>query len=172
MECSTIGPRAAIRTMPLPRPTLFVLTLAAPALLAADIGRDAGGGVEGGQITTMTFHERIIVRVPRLAPPPQQPVTWKEHRGPKCISPADLAGAMVSQPGAVDLVLTGNSRVRAKLDRSCTPLDFYSGFYLKPASDGRICADRDPIRTRSGMSCQIDSFRALTPVDAKVSPHR
>lgn len=152
----------------LPLPPLL-LALAAPALLAADWGV-AEPGIGGGQVTTMSFHERIIIRVPRLPmkPPPEASVvTWKEHRGPKCVVAADLAGALVLQPGMVDLVLKGNRRVRAKLDGSCEPLDFYNGFYLKPASDGKICADRDSIRARSGLSCQIDSFRLLKPVIAK-----
>lgn len=143
--------------MPHPLIPATLLALALPALVAVDTGSDAG------QITTMTFHERIIVRVPRLGPPPPQ-ITWKEKRGPKCIAARELAGALVSAPDAVDLVLTGNKRVRARLDDSCEPLDFYSGFYLKPAADGKICANRDVIRARSGTSCRIDTFRTLQPV--------
>lgn len=153
-----------MRRPPIPA---LLLALATPVLLAADLGTDDG---IGGQVTTMTFHERIIIRVPRLAgpPPPQaQPMTWKEHRGPKCIVAADLAGALVSEPGMVDLVLKGNRRVRARLDDRCEPLDFYNGFYVKPSADGRICADRDSIRARSGLSCQIDAFRLLKPVKDK-----
>ena len=146
--------------MPHPLLPATLLALALPALVAVDTGIDTG------QITTMTFHERIIVRVPRLGPPPPQ-ITWKEKRGPKCIAARELAGALVSAPDAVDLVLTGNRRVRAKLDDSCEALDFYSGFYLKPSPDGKICADRDAIRARSGTSCQIDAFRTLQPVAAK-----
>ena len=29
--------------------------------------------------------------------------------------------------------------------------------------DGRICADRDVIRSRVGGECRIDQFRVLTP---------
>lgn len=149
-------PRRSILALP--------LVLAAPVLAAGETGIDRPG--IDGQVTTMTFHERIVLRVPRLAPPPPQ-VTWKEKRGPKCIAAGDLAGALVSGPGVVDLVLTGNRRVRARLDDSCEPLDFYSGFYLKPSADGRICADRDTIRVRSGTSCRIDAFRTLKPVAPK-----
>lgn len=155
--------------MPFAKLPILLLALAAPTLLAADIGRDGG---MAGQITTMSFHERIIVRVPRMAGPSPRPMVWKERRGPKCIAPADLAGAQVWEPGIVDLVLAGNRRVRARLDSGCEPLDFYSGFYLKPASDGQICAGRDAIRSRSGMSCQIDSFRLLKAVAAKGAPKR
>ena len=92
-----------------------LLALVAPALLAVETGVDRPGA-DGGQITTMTFHERIIVRVPRVGPPPRQ-LTWKEKRGPRCIAANELAGALVSAPGVVDLVLTGNRRVRAPARR-------------------------------------------------------
>ncbi len=142
-----------------------LLALAVPVLAAVDAGVGEPGA-EGGQVTTMTFHERIIVRVPRLGPPPPE-VAWKEKHGPRCIAAGDLAGALVSAPGVVDLVLAGNRRVRARLDNRCAPLDFYSGFYLKPSPDGRICADRDAIRVRSGSSCQIDRFSVLRPVKVR-----
>ena len=143
-----------------------LLALAVPVLVAGDTGAVWGHPEDGGQVTTMTFHERIIVRVGKLAAPPQQ-IVWKEKRGPKCIVASELAGALVPAPGMVDLVLTGNRRVRAKLDNSCEPLDFYSGFYLKPSIDGKVCAGRDTIRARSGVACPIDAFRLLKPVVAK-----
>lgn len=143
-----------------------LIALVAPALVAVNAGIDRpgleGAGAAGGQVMTMSFHERIIVRVPRVGPPPRQ-LTWKEKHGPRCIAAAELAGAMVSAPGVVDLVLTGDRRVRARLDGACEPLDFYSGFYLKPSADGQICADRDSIRARSGTSCRIDAFKRLKP---------
>ena len=147
--------------------TVFALALAValPVLIGARLPHDGAGG--WGQITSMTFHERIIIRVPRLSVPPPQPVVWKESRGPKCINPNELAGWIVSQPSQVDLVLTDKHRVRAHLTDECELLDFYSGFYLKPAADGKVCAGRDVIRTRSGRSCGIQSYRTLKPVKPK-----
>ena len=115
-------------------------------------------------ITQMTIHERIIIRMPiargrRLDQ--ASPIVWKEKHGPKCIGVGDLGGALIAGPSSVDLVMAGGQRIRAKLDGDCQPLDFYGGFYLKPGMDGRVCADRDSIRVRSGASCQIDSFRRL-----------
>ena len=148
--------------MPHPLFPAASLALAVPMLAAGDAGVD----LAEGQVTTMTFHERIIVRIPKLGPPPPQ-FAWKEKRGPKCVVAADLAGALVPAPGIVDLVLAGNRRVRARLDGGCAPLDFYSGFYMKPAADGKICAGRDTIRARSGLSCPIESLHALKAVKIK-----
>lgn len=132
-----------------------LIALVVPAAAAMDIDG-------GGQAARLTIHERLIVRVPRLARHPDPtPVQWKEHHGPKCIDATDLAGAIVSAPLTVDLVLTGNRRVRARLDGDCMPLDFYGGFYVQAGSDGMVCADRDVIRSRSGAACEIDAFRRL-----------
>lgn len=97
-----------------------------------------------------------------IVPPPV--VAYREKRGPGCIDANAIAGVAVSGPDAVDFILKGGQRVRAKLADACPALDYYSGFYLSPQSDGRVCADRDSIRTRSGGDCQIDRFRKLEPV--------
>ena len=150
-----------------------LLALTAPA---AAIDRDADRArVEYAQVT---IHERIIIRVPRVAParspapspasisrlapaaPP--PVTeWKEKKGPKCIAPGDVGGAIFGRSEQVDLMMIGGRRLRAKLAGDCGPMDFYSGVYIRPGSDGKICADRDVIRTRSGATCPIEGFRTL-----------
>lgn len=143
----------------MPHPALPV-TLFALALAAGD------GRARGVEVAQFTIHERIVIRVPRMpvAPVPRpQPIRWKERHGPKCVMAASMAGALVSAPDQVDLVLVGGKRVRAKLDSDCRPLDYYSGFYVRPAADGMICAKRDPIRVRSGASCGIDRFRVLQP---------
>lgn len=142
-----------------PPSPLSLLVLLAPAAVLAD------RPVQAGQLT---IRERVIIRVPRMptqAPPVAvpTPIKWRERKGPKCIPAQRMAGAMVTSPRQVDLVLIGGKRIRAKLDGACRPLDFYAGFYLRPARDGMICADRDAIKVRSGASCGIDEFKALVP---------
>jgi hypothetical protein len=144
-------------------PALPVLLLA----LAVPVAAAPEGTLDQEQLAQLTIHERIVIRVPRMLGrrvPTPAATAWKEKKGPKCIAIADLGGAMVSQPGSVDLVLTGNRRLRAKFDGDCGPIDFYSGFYLRPAADGQVCANRDVIRMRSGTSCQINTFKILRPV--------
>lgn len=150
----------------MPPPSVLLpslLVLAVPAM-ASDAPQGARAG--GASMTQFSIHERIIIRVPampvgRVAMAP--PVVWKEKKGPHCVAAQTLAGAVVTGPRAVDLVLQGGKRLRAKLDGDCRPLDFYAGFYLRPAADGMVCADRDSIRVRSGASCGIDTFRTLVP---------
>ena len=141
-----------------------LVALAAPAMAALGDPADRPATARWAQ---MTVHERIVIRVPRMTQASRMavpaPVRYKEKKGPKCVAVAEMGGAQIVAPGAVDLVMTGNRRLRAKLDKDCGPMDFYNGFYLRPAADGKVCADRDVIRMRSGASCSITTFKTLQP---------
>jgi len=107
--------------------------------------------------------QSLILRVPRRTPP--KPLKWKEKKGPKCVAMAGIAGAAVVADDAIDLVLRGGQRLRARFSSRCPALDYYSGFYILPTEDGMICADRDMIRTRAGGQCEIERFRRLLPAE-------
>lgn len=137
--------------------TLFALAAPAVAVVPSDLA-----GVRIAQI-----HERIIIRVPRMSHRSLAKTTsaaapeFKEHKGPKCVAVGDIAGATLGKPGRVDLMMDNGTRLRAKLDGDCKPLDYYTGFYIRPAADGLICQDRDAIRMRSGATCEIEGFKSL-----------
>lgn len=115
-------------------------------------------------VADITIRQRLIVRVPIPRPPaPAPPTRWHERRGARCIDLSRVGGAAISAPDSVDIILRGGVRIRAELESECPALDFYSGFYLVPTADGRICADRDSIHARSGGECQIERFRKLVP---------
>lgn len=114
------------------------------------------------------IEQRTVVRIRPVAlePPaarPQMRVRWEEKKGPSCIRMTNVAGAMVSSPDSIDLVLRGGARMRAKLARACPSIDFYSGFYVKPSKDGNVCEERDMIHSRSGGECGIQKFKLLVP---------
>lgn len=112
----------------------------------------------------LTVRERVVVRIPRLPAQSRRgaaPVEWEEKKAPKCVPTNVIASAIISPDGDVDLIATDGRRLRAKLDDDCPTLHFYKGFYLKPDSDGKICARRDALRTRSGGRCEIARFRTL-----------
>jgi len=91
------------------------------------------------------------------------PIRWVEKKADKCVPAIDLAAAAITGTDSVDLVLNGGKRLRARFGADCPALDFYSGFYVKMTNDGKVCARRDSIRSRSGGECRIESFRALVP---------
>jgi len=111
------------------------------------------------QYAQITVEQSLIVRVPRRIP--AKPLRWKEKKGPKCVAMSSIAGAAVVADDAIDLALKGGQRLRAEFSSNCPALDYYSGFYILPTDDGKICADRDMIRTRSGGQCEIQRFRKL-----------
>lgn len=150
--------------MPRIRPAIWILlTLAAASVAAAGPARAAMSS-RGIQFAEVVVQQRVIIRVPVRPPPPApRAMQFKESRGPRCILPGDVAGAAVVERGAVDFILRGQGRIRARFEHACPALDYYSGFYLKPGSDGRICAGRDSIHARSGGACEIDKLRVLKP---------
>ena len=150
---------------------VLTLLLAAPLAVSA---RAPEAALDGVRYAQLTIHERLIIRIPRVAPAPRgarlvtpAPVEWQEKRGPECLRVTALTGAAIDTKGDVDLVIEGARRIRAKLDDDCPTLDFYAGFYLRPTSDGQICAGRDAIRSRSGALCPISKFRTLVPKKRK-----
>ena len=115
----------------------------------------------------MTVRYQILIRVPRgarqIAPAGMSLIRWREGRGPRCVPAGQIVGATLLGQNSVDLLLRDRSRLRARLESRCPALDYYRGFYVDATADGRICADRDSIRSRAGGACQIDTFRSLTP---------
>ena len=112
-------------------------------------------------VRVMTVERQMILRVP-VRPYPRMNFQWEEEKGPKCLPVGAIAGAMLSGPGSIDLVLRNRQRMRARLDNDCEGLDFYDGFYLQ-TEDGQFCAKRDSIRSRMGGTCRIEKFRMLVP---------
>ncbi len=96
--------------------------------------------------------------------PRQIPIVWREAKAPKCVAMRSLVGIQAVQRDSIDLITQENQRLRAKLNRGCRALDFYSGFYMKASKDGRLCADRDSLHSRSGVECEVEKFRLMVPV--------
>lgn len=118
-------------------------------------------GPSAPPVRVMTVERQMILRVP-VRPFPRMKLQWEEEKGPKCIPVGAIAGAMLSGPDSIDMVLRNRQRMRAKLDRDCEGLDFYGSLYLQ-SDDGQFCAKRDSIRSRMGGTCRIEKFRMLVP---------
>jgi hypothetical protein len=138
-----------------------LLCAGAAASLFAALGGAAPAGADPRpvELAQLTIEQSLIVRVPRREPP--RPLKWKSKKGPKCVAMSVIAGAAVVADDAIDLALRGGQRLRAHFSSHCPALDYYSGFYILPTGDGRICAGRDMIRTRAGGQCEILRFRKL-----------
>ena len=110
-------------------------------------------------VQRMIVRDEIVIHVP-IAQRRLPLFDWVEHKGPKCLSAAMIAGAARASQSTIDFLLHDRRRVRAQLDSDCAGLDFYGGFYVEP-QDGAVCAKREEIRSRAGSACRIERFRTL-----------
>ncbi len=124
------------------------------------------------QWAQLSIQQRVIIRVPmtrksrapaRIAPDARE--QWQEKKGPRCVALRAIRGASIVVKNGVDLILADNHRYRARLEKGCDSIGFYSGFYVEPDEDGSLCSGRDELQARSGLSCAIDGFRRLIPAD-------
>ena len=139
-------------------------------LMALGGAPDQAAAPEPVRYAQLEVRQQIMIRVParlRAGAAPVEELDWKEGKGTRCVAMRSVAGAKLLGRNSVDLILRDRSRVRAKLQNSCPALDYYHGFYISPNPDGRICADRETIRSRMGGECEIDAFRVLKPVKRK-----
>ena len=105
--------------------------------------------------------DEMIIRVP-VRPLRTTEFEWVERKGPRCLPASVIRSALLTGPDHVDLVLAQKQRIRATFDDDCPALDFYGGFYLK-TEDEQVCARRDSVHSRMGVSCRIARFRHLVP---------
>ncbi|SMQ57901.1 hypothetical protein SAMN06297468_0075 [Altererythrobacter xiamenensis] len=89
---------------------------------------------------------------------------YEERKMDKCIPVERIAGVQTGSGNRLLLFLRDRRIVTASLEKSCRARDFYSGFYLERNEDGKLCADRDKLQSRSGANCEIDRLRQLVAV--------
>ena len=161
------------------------LSLYASLLLAMPVAlelpnTDAPGEAEGvfvsfteQRFAQVRIQKRIIIRVPRRRPlraaamadiaGRSEPTTYKEKKIGKCLPMDNILGVQRFGERYLDLVTKDRKQIRARLEKKCQAHSFYSGFYMEKSGDGRICADRDVLHSRTGTKCEIDRFRELVP---------
>jgi len=92
-------------------------------------------------------------------PTPRQPRTI-ERRMAQCLPVSSIAG--VQPDGSRLLLFMRDQRiVSARLEKGCSPRDYYSGFLVERTSDGMLCAGRDKLLSRSGANCGMGQLRQI-----------
>jgi hypothetical protein len=153
---------------------LLAVLLPAPAALAPE---GQGHGLqplsEPLRANQVRIEEHVTIRVTPLAAPVQAPnmlvdlpqralaPRLTERKMGKCLPAAGISGVQVQRDNKLLLFMRDRRIVSAALERACTARDFYSGFYLSRSDDGRLCVDRDTLRSRSGANCKITKIRQL-----------
>ena len=119
------------------------------------------------------IEKRVIIRVPRRRPTPLAPMadfsqepsrqTYREKKIGKCLPMNNILGVQMFADRYLDLVTKDRKRIRAQLEDKCQSRSFYSGFYMEKSPDGKMCAGRDILHSRTGAKCEIERFRELVP---------
>lgn len=119
------------------------------------------------------IQKRVIIRVPRrrsvissaLADITRrsEPTKYTQKKIGKCLPMNNILGVQRFGDRYLDLVTKDRKQIRARLEKKCQARSFYSGFYMEKSGDGRICAGRDILHSRTGSKCEIDRFRLLVP---------
>ncbi|MDM8010323.1 MAG: hypothetical protein QUV08_05100 [Parasphingorhabdus sp.] len=119
------------------------------------------------------IEKRVIIRVPRRRPSSLAPMTdlfpdtaretYREKKIGKCLPMNNILGVQMFADRYLDLVTRDRKRIRAQLEETCQARSFYSGFYVEKTDDGKMCAGRDILHSRTGAKCEIERFRELVP---------
>lgn len=123
------------------------------------------------------IEQRVIIRIAPLPPAerelmlaelPQRgrSTRLEERNRTKCVGLQDIAWVETGIASGNRLVLVMRDRrlMSVNLEKSCRARDFYSGFYVDKGKDGRICVDRDQLRSRTGASCDVEAIHQLVEV--------
>lgn len=122
------------------------------------------------------IERRVTIRVTPRSPVPRQSLMaeipaaldvtdFSERKMGNCVPVAGIAGVQTSQGSQLILYMRDQRIVSASLEKACRARDFYSGFYLERSGDGMLCIDRDRLRSRTGVQCQVSRMRQLVAED-------
>ncbi len=81
-----------------------------------------------------------------------------------CLPVQSIAAVHAEGDNRLLLFLRDRRLISARLEKSCSARDFYSGFYMEDSPDGRLCVDRDRLHARSGAKCEVARLSQLVRV--------
>ncbi|KQM18825.1 hypothetical protein [Novosphingobium sp. Leaf2] len=132
------------------------------------------GAVGPDDAAQIRIEQRMTIRISPRGSLPMPPMIvgtpWSvdqlsERKIGKCVPIAGIASVRPDRDNRLLLFMRDRTLVRAEVGRSCRARDFYSGFYLERSEDGRLCANRDTLLSRSGMNCTLTRIRQLVAPD-------
>ena len=116
------------------------------------------------------IERRIILRISPARVSPRRDLTASVENAPKariaerdagsCIETARI-GAVADRDDRLLLFLRDRRTIAARLEKGCSPKDFYRGAYMERSDDGKLCVGRDRLMSRSGTKCQVAKFSEL-----------
>ncbi|MGB3472978.1 MAG: hypothetical protein WBA51_19345 [Erythrobacter sp.] len=128
------------------------------------------------RLNQIRIERRVIVRIgPQrsanrrnmLAALPQRALNtrYKERKTDKCVAVERIAGVQTGSGNRLLLFMQDQKILSINLEKACRARDFYSGFYVERAEDGKLCVDRDKLHSRNGTHCEIDRMMQLVALE-------
>lgn len=158
---------------------LAPIVMLLPALGTVEQSRDAIAAPQTFQPSDaeqVRIEQRVTIRVsPRPVPMPMDVMMlerdvsnrseprYVERKMGKCLPIGAISGVQPISDSRLLLMLQDRKMVSVQLEKGCQGREFYSGFIVSRSADGQICQGRDPLLSRSGMSCGVKSFSQLVP---------
>lgn len=103
---------------------------------------------------------RIMAELPRRA----MSASFEEVAQGDCVAMEGLVGVQPLSETRLLLFTRDRQVLTASLERGCNAQSYYSGFYVERNDDGRLCVDRDELRSRAGASCEVTQLRRLVAI--------
>lgn len=122
------------------------------------------------------IEQRVVIRIsPQrgaarqqlLATLPRREIEnrYEEREMGECLPLERIAGVQTRSGNRLLLFLKDRRIVSVNLEKTCHARDFYSGFYVEKSEDGKFCVNRDRIKSRTGVKCEIERMRRLVAVE-------
>ncbi|HKX80612.1 MAG TPA: hypothetical protein VJM34_19065 [Novosphingobium sp.] len=108
-----------------------------------------------------TIMPNVLMSLPSNEVGPQ----FEERKIGSCVDISRISGVQTNGNRSLILFMRDRRMVSAQLEKTCRARDFYSGFYLAPSQDGKLCIDRDTLQSRSGANCRLTRIRRLVEID-------
>jgi hypothetical protein len=106
-----------------------------------------------------SMRRSFLTELPRQAPPPR----LVERPYGSCVDASDIIGVS-DRDSRLVMYMSNRQIITAELEKSCSPRDFYLGFYVEQNDDGKLCVDRDRLLSRAGAKCRISNLNRLVAV--------
>lgn len=115
------------------------------------------------------IEQRVTIRVSPARPrsnlvadlPRNFPDRLVERKMGNCIPAKDVVGVQTGGTSKLILFMRDRKMISAQLEKACSARDFYSGFYVEPSKDGKLCIKRDELLSRNGAKCELSRFSRL-----------
>lgn len=131
---------------------------------------------EGLRLGQIRLEQRVVVRIaPRRVsnrrnmlaqlPVRAQTTRYKERKAEECVLVEGIAGVETGSGNRLLLFMRDANIMSINLEKACRARDFYSGFYVKPNEDGKLCVARDTLQSRNGARCDIERMMELVAVE-------